>query len=241
MIKRYLSLVLPVAALLLSAAVFTKGQEKAPAKQNPRGERADAVAPAESPTDSTRFRYEFSNPEFVVRHIVIEHDSSGRGKFRFERRDGVQPIVEPFEFSSTANARVAELWKALNYLESTTDYQSQRQFPHLGTIKIGIERGSEKRAAEFNWTSDANMTALVAEYRRAVDQAMFVFDINIARENLPLEAPKLLSRLETLISRNGLSDPTQLIRLLKELNTDERIPLMARNQAGRLLKKVEKR
>jgi hypothetical protein len=46
--------------------------------------------------------------------------------------------------------------------------------------------------------------------------------------------------METLLTRAGLSDPYQLVPLLTELKTDERIPLIARNHADRILKKIEK-
>jgi hypothetical protein len=46
--------------------------------------------------------------------------------------------------------------------------------------------------------------------------------------------------VESFYNRNALSDPKQLVPLLKELRTDEHIPLIARNHADRLLKKIEK-
>jgi hypothetical protein len=46
--------------------------------------------------------------------------------------------------------------------------------------------------------------------------------------------------MEMLLTRNDLSDPYQLVPLLNELKTDERIPLIARNHADRILKKIEK-
>jgi hypothetical protein len=103
-----------------------------------------------------------------------------------------------------------------------------------------MTRGERTRTAEFNWTHDPNAEALVKEYRRAADQAIFIFDINLSRENLPLNAPKLMDQLESLLKMNGLSDPQQLVPLLRELYMDERIPLIARNHAERLLKKIEK-
>jgi hypothetical protein len=105
---------------------------------------------------------------------------------------------------------------------------------------LELKRGGRDRSAQFNWTTDANAKALANEYWRAADQAILVFDIAVSRENLPLEAPKLMDRLDQLLSRGGLSDPEQLIPLLRELSTDERVPLIARNHASRLLKKIEK-
>ena len=47
--------------------------------------------------------------------------------------------------------------------------------------------------------------ALVNEYRRISDQAILVFDISVARENQPLNAPKLMELMESLLKRGGLS------------------------------------
>jgi hypothetical protein len=100
--------------------------------------------------------------------------------------------------------------------------------------------GGHERTAEFNWSDNSDAWNLAQEYRRVADQAILIFDINIARENQPLNAPGLLTLMESLYSRNGLSDPKQLVPLLKELRIDEHIPLIARNHADRLLKKFDK-
>ena len=73
-----------------------------------------------------------------------------------------------------------------------------------------------------------------------VEQAILVFDLSVARESQPLNAPKLMEHLETLLKRNGLSDAKQLIPLLKEISVDEHLPLIARNHATRMLKKIDK-
>jgi hypothetical protein len=52
--------------------------------------------------------------------------------------------------------------------------------------------------------------------------------------------PKLMDQLESMLKRNGLSDPQQLLPMLNDLSTDERIPLMARNHAVRLSKQIKK-
>jgi hypothetical protein len=49
-----------------------------------------------------------------------------------------------------------------------------------------------------------------------------------------------MEAMESLLNRNALSDPQQLVPLLKELSTDERVPLIARNHALRLIKKIQK-
>ncbi|HEU4766694.1 MAG TPA: hypothetical protein VFS77_04945 [Pyrinomonadaceae bacterium] len=227
---------LPAALVILSAAIFTFAQDKLNTRPNQAGTSAAAIN--ENKNADVKYTYEFSQPKFVIKHIVLEHDASGRGAVTFERLNEDQPIVEKIELSPAALARITSAWQALQFLDSNTNYQAEKQFPHLGTMRIGMEQGTRKRVAEFNWTQNANAETLVNEYRRVADQAILIFDISIARENQPLNAPKLMEVLESLLKRQGLSDPQQLLPLLDDLSTDEHVPLIARNHAIRLIKKI---
>jgi len=231
---------LPAALLILGAAIFTYAQDAAPSKHNTRPTQTAESAPAitDSKAEPVKYTYEFSQPKFVIKHIVLEHDANGRGKVTFERLNEETPIVEPLQLSEAALARINAAWQALQFLDSNTNYQSDKQFPHLGTMRIGMEQGKRKRVAEFNWTNNNDASTLANEYRRAADQAILIFDIAVARENQPLNAPKLMEVMESYIKRNGLSDPEQLLPLLKDLSTDEHVPLIARNHALRLIKKI---
>lgn len=243
-IDKSFSTKLVIAALvLLSAAVSTFAQDSPPLKQN-RREQPDAGPVVKvvhsNPAEAGTYSYEFNQPEFYIRHILIEHDGDGRGHLTFEKHDGGEPITEPLELSEAARSRILSLWGALGFLDSEANYQSERQYPHLGTMHLRMKRGSRERVAEFNWTNDKTVTALVDEYRHAANQTIFVFNITLSRQNQPLEAPKLMDELERMVTRNELSDRTQLVPLLQDLTTDERIPLMARNHAARILKKIQK-
>jgi hypothetical protein len=232
---------LPAALLILGAAIFTYAQDT-PGKHNTRPAQS-AAAPTpdtENKTEAVKYTYEFSQPKFVVKHIVLEHDGNGRGKVTFERLNEDTPIVEPLQLSVEALARITAAWQSLHFLDSNANYQADKQFPHLGTMRIGMEQGTRKRVAEFNWTNNTDASTLINEYRRAADQAILIFDIAVARENQPLNAPKLMEVMETYIKRNGLSDPKQLLPLLKDLSTDEHVPLIARNHALRLIKAIQK-
>jgi hypothetical protein len=190
--------------------------------------------------DATKYSYEFSQKDFVVNHIVITHDALGRGNISFERRSETTPIVEPVELSAAALGRIFGLWTELKFLDSDENYQAAKNFAHLGTYKLGMDDGKRHRTAEFNWSDNKAAWALANEYRRVSDQAILIFNIKLAREMQPLNAPQLLNEMDTLLKRDGLSDPQQLVPLLNELRTDEHIPLIARNQADRILKKIEK-
>lgn len=238
-----------VAALLISgAAIFAAGQDR-DVKQNTREPAAgkSAAAPevkktaTETAVEEASYSYEFTKAEFYIHHLVIRHDGRGRGQVSFERQNDPEPIVEPLELSEAALARIQALWEGLRFLDSKTDYQSEKQFPHMGTMRLRMERGGRDRVAEFNWTNDPQAKELVEEYRRVANQTIFVFDITLSRENQPLNSPKLMDQLERYVNNNQLSDPQQLIPLVRDLSTDERLPLMARNHAGRILKKIEKK
>ncbi len=235
---------LPAALLVLSAAISICAQNQAGAKHNSRpqqvGDASSTSVSAPAKTDPVKYTYEFSQPKFYVKHIVLEHDENGRGTITFERLNEDVTISEPIELSTSALARINALWQALQFLDSDKNYQSDKQFPHLGTMRIGMQRGERKRVAEFNWTNNSDASKLVNEYRKASDQALLVFDISIARENQPLNAPKLMELFESLLKRDGLSDPRQLLKLLQDMSTDEHIPLIARNHALRLIKQIEK-
>lgn len=213
-----------------------------PIKQNAREQKSvqtNREAPAVN-ADGVKYFYEFTQPKFYVRRILIEHDTEGRGKISFQRLNSEEMIEEPLQLSATSLERIRTQWEALNFLDSETNYQSERQYPHLGTMRLRMKEGTRERTVEFNWTNNLNAKALADEYRKAADQAILVFDLSVSRENQPLASPKLLDQLDSMLQRGGLSDPKQLVALLQDINTDERLPLIARNHAERLLKKIEK-
>jgi hypothetical protein len=190
--------------------------------------------------DDVSYSYEFAQPEFDVRHVVVEHDAAGHGRITFERKNEEKPLTEPLDISPSAFARIVSAWEGLKFLDSSASYQTDKQFPHLGTYHLRMKRGARERVAEFNWTNNDQASALIKEYRRITEQQLFVFDIEIARQYQPSETVRVLRRLEILLDRDEISDKSTLAPLLGDLTNDERIPLIARNQAARLLKRIEK-
>ena len=194
---------LPAALLILGAAIFTYAQDAGPSKHNTRPTQSAASAPAvtETKTEPVKYTYEFSQPKFVIKHIVLEHDANGRGKVTFERLNEDTPVVEPIALSPAALARITAAWQGLRFLDSNTDYQADKQFPHLGTMRIGMEQGGRKRVAEFNWTNNNDASTLVNEYRKVADQAILIFDISIARQNQPLGGKEFQRRFHPFPDR----------------------------------------
>ena len=213
-------------------------------KRNDRPQQTASPSPRseEEPrktAEATHYTWEFNQPQFVVSHIVVEHDSLGRGTVTFVQHND-SPIVESVQLSTAALGRIFNLWTELRFLDTDENYQAPKNFAHLGVYKIGLDDGKRHRTAEFNWSDNKTAWALVNEYRHAADQTILVFNIKLAREMQPLNAPQLMTELDSMLTRNELSDPHQLVPLLTELRTDEHIPLIARNHADRILKKIEK-
>jgi hypothetical protein len=185
--------------------------------------------------------YEFTQPNFLVKQIFIEHDEKGKGKISFLKKDFEDKVSDPLQLSPQALERVRNVWQTLNFLDSKEDYQSPaRDYGHLGNMTFTIRKEGRTRTAKFNWTENPTAKLLADEYRKISQQYVWIFDINVARENQPLESPNLMNALDGLIRRNEISDTQQMIPLLKELGNDERIPLLARNHATKIIKQIEK-
>jgi hypothetical protein len=187
------------------------------------------------------FVYEFSQPDFVVKRVVIEHDADGRGSITFEKRQLGEPITDPIRIAPEALERIKKLWSELNFLDSTENYQSVKyDYAHLGQMKLRMEDAGKNREVQLNWTENKTAESLTKEYKRLTEHYIWLFDIGLARENQPLEAPKLMEKLEGAIKRGDLYDIVTLLPVLREAKDDERIPLIARNHAERIIELIKK-
>ncbi len=211
-----------------------------PIKKNTQAEKTNVRSEAEKTNPSIYF-YEFSQPNFIVSKIFIEHDENGKGQIKFAKQNFEELISDPIQLTPAALERVKAAWQALNFLDSTENYQYAKDYSHLGNMSFTMKKDGHERTAKFNWTENKDAKNLADEYRRIGQQYVWIFDIGVARANQPLEAPQLMDALDALVKRNEISDAAQMIPLLKELSNDERIPLIARNHATRIVKEVEKK
>lgn len=214
-------------------------QETEPKKKNQTERNNTAAKPAKV---TYPYVYEFSQPNFLISHIIIEHDEKGKGTITFEQKESSgDPITDPIQLSQTTLDRINSLFEVLNFLDSTENYQSPtRDYGHLGNHTVTLRKDSKERIAKYNWTENKDAKALVDEYRKIGEQFIWYFDMDISRQNQPLEAPSIVDRLDSLIKRNEISDPSQMLPYLKDLSNDERIPLLARNHVIRIIKDIEK-
>lgn len=184
--------------------------------------------------------YEFSRPDFNLSNISIEHDENGAGKITFLKKYVDENITDPIKISPKALERIKKIWQSLNFLEADENYQYEKDYSHLGNVKFSVIKDRRTRTTKFNWTTNTDAKALADEYRKITNQFVWMFDINLARENQPLEAPKVMNMLNIYLKRDEISDPVQLVPFLKNLSDDERIPLIARNKATKIIGEIEK-
>ena len=184
--------------------------------------------------------YDFSQPNFTVSRIQIEHDDEGKGQIRFAKKGYDEMVTDPVQLSEPTLDRISNALKALNFMDSDESYQFEKDYSHLGNIEITIKSGGRQRTTKFNWTENLEARALSDEYRKIGNQYIWMFDINVARENQPLETPRLVDGLDSLLRRKEISDPEQMVPFLRGLADDERLPLIARNHLTKLIKQIEK-
>ncbi|NOT46920.1 MAG: hypothetical protein HOP17_04120 [Acidobacteria bacterium] len=217
----------------------------APPKRNERPDFNGAAAiqsaePIRAAPDRPAYRYEFTQPDFIISRIVIEHGTDGTGTIAFKKKGADEMITDPIKVSALALERINAALTSMNFLDSTENYQYEKDYSHLGIVKFALTRDGRMRDVTYNWTENKDAKTIMNEYRKITNQFVWIFDISLSRENQPLEAPKLFDSLDSMIKRNEISDPYQLEPFLKELSNDERIPLIARNHAVRVLKQFEK-
>lgn len=214
--------------------------EATPSKRNerPGGDvKQNAKAPAYVPTHF----YEFTRPGFAYSRVLIEHDEAGVGQISFQKDGNAELITDPIRLSAVTLAKINDTLTAMNFLGSTESYQHERDYSHLGNIEIKVQTKAGSRTVRYNWTSNKHAKELMDEYRRISNEWTWRFEITAARENFPLQTPGIMDTLASYLKRSDISDPPTLLPFLTELSSDERLPLMARNNAGKLVKQIEKK
>lgn len=216
---------------------------KAELKKNGRSNERPAE-PAHSELSEIQkppeYTYVFERPGFTYEKIRIEHDDAGIGKITFKRSAFEEAITDPVSLSEKTMAKLRGAFDALHFLDSREEYQAARDYSHLGNIELTLRRSGRERTVRYNWTDNKNAKSLMDEYRRISNEFIWRFEISLARENQPLQAPGLMEVLAGYLRRSEISDPRNLTPILTELSSDERLPLMARNRAAELIKQIEK-
>src|SRR5215475_6479217 len=192
-----------------------------------------------SASAGAHYHYIFENPRFTTPVPELEFDGSGQGKFRFQRKDSDE-IVNKLSVSSEVLSQIQLLLDNLNFLASSEDYQHKKDFSHLGNMTITYSRGGKERTVTFNYTDNQSMTRLSEIFRGIITQETRIFELETVLANDPISTPAQLRMLESELKSKHIADPHRFDPILKNIKSDESVPLIARNHADRLLKMIGK-
>lgn len=190
-------------------------------------------------SSAASYHYRFENEKFTTPLQEVEFDGSGRGKFRFQKKDN-EEIVNDLELSQTLLARIQSLFDQLNFLASQEDYQHKKDFSHLGTVTITQSRNGKERTVKFNYTDNPAMSQLRDIFQNIVTQETRFFEIEVVRSTDPISTPAQMRMLDDDLRSKRIADPNRFVALLNDIKLDEGVPLIARNHADRLLKAIAK-
>jgi hypothetical protein len=185
-------------------------------------------------------KYRFENPRFYVSVIEIELDGSGAGQLRFKRGESEEMLDRKLKLMPRTLSRMMELIERLGFLNSSEDYQSKKDFSHLGWITISVQRGDRGRTARFNYTGNPLMAELSEIFRAVATQEMDLFDLELAQQHQPLDTPRLLELIEGDLKLERVAEPERLLPALWDIANDDTMPLIARNRARSIASRIEK-
>jgi hypothetical protein len=244
--KKTKKVVRPVPVASPSAAPTPAVPAPTPAKRNGRpGSESAAVDVGKvdrktTPAFNPSYVYEFTRPGFTYTRILIEHEENGKGRISFLKDGYDELITDPLELSPVTIDRLNASLAALNFLDSTEQYQTEHDYSNMGNVTFTLRRGGRIRTVKYNWSDNKDAKAVMDEYRRIGNEYTWRFEIKLARENQPLQTPGIMDALASYLTRGEISDPHRLLPFLTELSNDERLPLIARNRAAKMAKEVEK-
>jgi len=236
----------PVPVEAATPSPTPEAKAAAPVKRNERP-GSDAITKNTKPIDpkasgvsTPTYIYEFTRPGFTYGRVLIEHDTAGKGNISFLKDGYDELITDPINLSPVTLTKINDALTELNFLDSTEEYQYVRDYSHLGNMSFTLKRDGRARTAKYNWTENKGAKGLMDEYRRISNEYTWKFEILIARQNQPLLTPGLMEMIDSYIGRGEVSDPSHLLPFLTELSTDERLPLIARNRATKIIKQIGK-
>lgn len=186
------------------------------------------------------FSYKFENPRFYVPLMEIDVRPDSSGELRFKRGESDETLDLKFKLMPATLARIRQLCETSKFLTSDAEYQDKKDFSHLGWISLSAREGESSRKVRFNFTLNPEIRELADIFRGIATQEMHVFDMETAQQYQPLDLPGRLDALENDLRLERLAEPQRMLAPLREIAGDDTQPLIARNQATRIIEGIKK-
>ena len=198
-------------------------------------------APTVIAEEGVSYGYKYEGQRFWIPLIEIDLAADGSGEVRFKRGESDEIIPLKFKLLPETMARIRQLFTESQFLTSTEEYQSKKDFSHLGWKTLSAQQGERQRSARFNYTQNPAINELADLFRAIATQEIHLFDIETATQYQPLDPPRQIESLENDLRLQNIAEPDRMIGPLRDLAGNDAVPLIARNHAGRLITSIEKK
>jgi hypothetical protein len=195
---------------------------------------------ATAPTADWSVNYKFENKRFYVPMMEVDVATDGSGEVRFRRGESDDLLDHKFKLMPATLARIHQLLEATRFIDSTGDYQSDKDFSHLGWVTITARQGGRERTARFNYTQNLDIRELADIFRGIANEEMHLFDIETSEQFQPLDLPRLLETIENDLKLQRITEPERLLAKLQEVANNPTQPLIATNKAKQLVSDIKK-
>jgi hypothetical protein len=191
-------------------------------------------------SDTSSFGYKFENKRFDVSLIEIDLTPDGSGSLRFKKGESDDIIDRKVKLLAPTAARLRSLLDTTQFLTSTENYQDKKDFSHLGWHSIWQREGERERSVRFNYTTNLKIREISEIFMGVATQEIDLFGLETAMQYQPLDVPRQLEVIENDLRLERIAEPTALSKPLSDLQIDETMPLIARNQAKRIVDDIRK-
>jgi hypothetical protein len=186
------------------------------------------------------FSYKFENKRFYEKLIEVDLAADGAGEVWFERGESDEIIDHKFKLQPATLARIRQLLDTTRFLDSTAEYQAEKDFSHLGWVTLAARQGERERSVRFNYTQNADVKELADIFRGIAQAEMHLFDIETSEQFQPLNLPRLIDTIENDLKLGRITEPERLLAKLQEVAGNPTQPLIATNKAKQLVSDIKK-
>ena len=187
------------------------------------------------------FSYKFENARFHIPLIEIDLAPDGTGELRFKRGESDEIIDLKLKLLPETMERIRTLYGVTGFLTSKDEYQAKKNFSNLGWITLSAREGDLKREVRLNYSENQHIKELYDIFRAIATQQMHLFDLDTAEQYQPLDLPTQLRVLERDLELERIAEPEQMLTALRNINSNDALPLIARNHAKRIVASIEKK
>ncbi|HYJ46712.1 MAG TPA: hypothetical protein VEV81_08870 [Pyrinomonadaceae bacterium] len=191
-------------------------------------------------TAAWSFNYKFESNRFYEKLIEVDVGPDGAGEARFKRGESDEIIDHKFKLQPTTLARIRQLLETTRFIDSTGEYQAEKDFSHLGWVTLMARQGDRERSVRFNYTQNADVKELADICRGIAEAEMQLFDIEISEQFQPLNLPRLIDAIESDLKLGRITEPERLLSKLQEVAGNPTQPLIATNKAKQLVSDIKK-